>query len=276
MTHISGKTTLLGLLGYPVSHSFSPAMHNAAATELGLDYAYVPLPVHPGQLGSAVAGLKALGFRGVNVTIPHKQAVMAHLDHINEAAQTIGAVNTIVIEADGTTTGHNTDWSGFLADLEAKAGNVSGRPCVVLGAGGSARAVVYALSTRNCPIHIYARRLEQAQTLAALAANCQAHSLSELAQSQLAAPIIVNTTPIGMHPHINQSPWPDQCPMLDGAFVYDLVYNPATTLLNKQASAAGCGTSSGLGMLLLQGAHAFELWTGQAPDLAVMRQALVD
>ena len=167
---INGKTQLIGLLGWPVSHSFSPAMHNAAAIAASLNWAYVALPVRPDLVETAVRGLPALGFRGVNVTIPHKQAVIPILDKIENGARAIGAVNTIKIEAsDGQAlylTGFNTDWAGFLADLAELNVSVSGRECLVLGAGGSARAIVYGLAQAGAKsITILSRRDAQTDEL---------------------------------------------------------------------------------------------------------------
>lgn len=289
---INGRTQLIGLIGWPVAHSFSPAMHNAAAAAAGLDYAYVPLPVRPEDVVTAVPALSTLGFRGVNVTIPHKQAVMPLLDEIDPAAAAIGAVNTIVVETvrlktedyattrppDYKTTGYNTDWSGFLADLMALGVPVAGRDCLVLGAGGSARAVVYGLITAGARIQILARRVEQAQELVTALETrfLEYRSLAELetAVSATTVPLIINTTPLGMSPQVDGSPWPDDLPFPDGAFVYDLVYNPRQTRLLRQAQAAGCGTANGLGMLVHQGAQAFHLWTGVMPDVAMMWSAL--
>ncbi|MGB1250766.1 MAG: shikimate dehydrogenase [Candidatus Promineifilaceae bacterium] len=287
---ISGKTKLVGLLGWPVSHTFSPAMHNAAAHSAEIDLVYLGLPLAPSQVAEGISGLAALGFIGVNVTLPHKQAVMPYLDQMSEAAQVIGAVNTIMIEreaSDGQVTTHllgdNTDWTGFLGDLDALNVALEGRDCLVLGAGGSARAVVYGLLKRGANVKLLARRLEQAEQLVAsfdpfIRANKMTppttHLLSELAQLETSAPLIVNTTPLGMTPKVEMSPWPHDLPFPVGAFVYDLVYTPSNTKLMRQAQAAGCDASNGLGMLLRQGATAFELWTGVAPDLDVMRVAL--
>lgn len=282
-TTIDGHTRLLGLLGWPVRHSLSPAMHNAAGAALGLNVVYVPLPVPPEQIGAAVRGLAALGFRGANVTIPHKQAVLPHLDVIEPAAQALGAVNTIIIDElpDGgrRLTGANTDWSGFLADLTQQQVAVAGRECLVLGAGGSARAVAYALAQAGGRVRVLARRAEQAQQVArdvqtALpAAALDGLPLDGLATLAPAAPIIVNTTPLGMTPAVDRSPWPADLPLPPGSFVYDLVYNPAETALLRQARAAGCGAGNGLGMLVHQAAQAFARWTGHSPDIAVMAAA---
>jgi shikimate dehydrogenase len=283
--NIQGSSRLIGLIGWPVAHSRSPAMHNAAAQALGLDWVYVPLPVRPEHLPTAVSALYALGFRGVNVTVPHKQAVLPLLDRLDVGAQAIGAVNTIVIEENGRLTGYNTDWTGFQADLESQHIAVNGRDCLVLGAGGSARAVVYALARMGGQVQVLARRPQQAAALVAdLAANMPAHlpgsliqerPLTELphATAQTESPLIVNTTPLGMVPHPERSIWPDDLPFPAGSFIYDLVYNPAQTRLMTQAQRSHCRASNGLGMLLHQGAQAFLLWTGHRPDLAVMAQA---
>jgi shikimate dehydrogenase len=288
---IGSETRLTGLLGWPVAHSLSPAMHNAAAAALGLDLVYLPLAVHPDLLAEAVRGLAALGFRGANVTVPHKEAVMPLLDAIDPAAAAIGAVNTIVVSGQPSApqaerphlTGYNTDWSGFLAHLSELGLTIDGRQSLILGAGGSARAVAYALASAGGRAHIFARREAQAQQLvAALAAHCPAGSLATNAWPALAqarndfpeAALIINTTPLGMTPNVDSSPWPESAALPEGAFIYDLVYNPAETRLMGQARAAGLKASNGLGMLLRQGAHSFQLWTGLEPDLAVMAQAL--
>ncbi len=277
---IDGNTRLIGLIGYPVAHSYSPAMHNAAAAALGLNVVYVPLPVSPERLPDALRGLVALGYRGVNVTVPHKEAVMPHLDAVFPAARVIGAVNTIVI-GDGRLTGFNTDWSGFLADLESHRLALYGRDCLVLGAGGSARAVVYALLRRGGRVSVLARRLEQAQRLAAelkpafpSAADIAVGRLDDAPRvaAQLDEPVIVNATPLGMSGERSElSPWPDGAPFPPGAFIYDLVYNPAETRFMAQARAAGRRAANGLGMLVGQAAEAFEVLTGRRPDPAVMR-----
>ena len=280
------KHKLIGLIGWPVSHSFSPAMHNAAAAALGLNWVYVPLPVRPENLQSAVQGMAALGFNGVNVTVPHKQAVIPFLDTIEQGARIIGAVNTIIVNRSSTMPegtwqleGHNTDWLGFLADLESLDVGIQQRDCLIMGAGGSARAVAYGLAQAGANIHILARKKVQAEHLAAALseiAQVETGSLSALSEHvcHLEAPLIVNTTPVGMHPASEQTIWPDSIPFPTDAFVYDLVYNPRETRLMQQAKKASCRTSSGLGMLIHQGAQAFELWTGQKPSLQVMSKVL--
>ena len=282
MIPINGKTQLIGLIGWPVSHSFSPAMHNAAAAALGLNWAYVPLPVAPENVATAVQSLSSLGIRGINVTVPHKQAVMPLLDELEPGAEAIGAVNTIVVGENGRLTGHNTDWSGFLADLQAHNILVAGRDCVLLGAGGSARAVAYALARSGARVHILARRVAQAEQLVAdlrpylPQAQLTSHPFTQLNQvaELFPAPLIINSTPLGMTPNENTSPWPADLPFPAEAIVYDLVYNPRHTRLMQQAETAGCQAINGLGMLVQQGAKAFALWTGQQPDTAVMTNAV--
>lgn len=292
---VNGKTKLLGIIGWPVAHSFSPAMHNAALADRGLDYVYVPLPVHPDEVATAVSALPTLGFRGVNVTVPHKQAVMPLLDELEDAAQAIGAVNTVVVSRNPLSVtretdyglritnyelrmkGYNTDWSGFLADLSELGVAVNGRDCLILGAGGSARAVAYALAKSGGRVQVVARRPEQAGELVAAlrpyASDVAARPTTDLAAivATLTTPLIVNTTPLGMSPHPENSPWPDGLSLPPGAFVYDLVYNPRETTFIRQAQAAGLPTANGLGMLVHQGARAFELWTGHKPNIQLMR-----
>ena len=220
------------------------------------------------------------------MTVPHKQAVLPFLDTIEDGARVIGAVNTILInlvpvknEDTWQLTGYNTDWLGFLADLETLKVDVDRRDCLVLGAGGSARAIVYGLAQAGARVHVLARRLIQATQLATDfkdVSRVQAGYLSDLADyvADLQAPLVVNTTPLGMTPNIDRSIWPDHLPFPTGAFIYDLVYNPIETCFMQQAQASGCGTSNGLGMLIHQGAIAFELWTGQKPDIQIMKQTI--
>ena len=288
MREISGTTRLLGLIGWPVEHSFSPAMHNAAAAALGLDVVYVTLPVPPGHVKAAVRGLPALGFLGANVTVPHKQAVIPFLDEARPAARAIGAVNTIKVAAGNgapSLVGHNTDAAGFMADLAQHAVEVAGRRCLVLGAGGAARAVVYGLAQAGGRVHVLARRPQQARRLVAdlrphlpaaeLAARPWGAIGAVAAEADAEAPaLIVNATPVGMAPRTDATPWPDDVPFPAGAFVYDLIYNPRATRLVQEARAAGRRASGGLGMLLQQGALAFEIWLGVRPDVTVMAEAI--
>ena len=280
---ITGKTQIVGLIGWPVSHSVSPPMHNAAFAALGLDWCYVPMPVRPepsGRIGQALRGLRALGLRGANVTVPHKQAVMPYLDRLTPAAQAIGAVNTIVVQEDGVLLGDNTDARGFVADLRAQSGDPAGKRVVLLGAGGSARAVLYGLADAGCrEITVLNRTLARAQALVAtmqpLFPACPLHAatLPDDVVSVAAAELIVNCTSMGMTPHVETLPWDATIPFHAGQVVYDLVYNPPLTRLLAHAQAGSALAIGGLGMLIWQGAIAFELWTGQTPPVEVMLAA---
>jgi shikimate dehydrogenase len=282
---ISGKTTIVGLIGWPVSHSVSPPMHNAAFAELGLDWCYVPLPVpvEPAErVGEAVRGLRAMGLCGANVTVPHKQAVMPHLDRMTGAARAIGAVNTIRIEEDGALLGDNTDARGFVRDLQAHGVTLNGKRAIVLGAGGSARAVVYGLAEAGCSeVAILNRTVSKAQQLADTMqvhfAHCRisaADLYAGVAQWAPAADLVVNCTSLGMTPNVEGLPWDPDVPFRPDQVVYDLVYNPPRTRLLQMATDAGAQTIGGLGMLIWQGAIAFELWTGRDAPVNVMRRTV--
>jgi len=276
---IHGTTQLIGVIGWPVGHSLSPSMHNAALEHLGLDWCYVPLPVRPEHLPEAVAGLRALGFRGINATVPHKLALLDLMDELTPAARAIGAVNTVMVQPDGLL-GHNTDADGFIRDLRDGGYDPARRRALVLGAGGSARAVVYALASVGAEVTIVNRTAEKAERLAAdMAAGTggrvQANSFSRDALAELvaAAQLVVNTTPVGMWPLIDESPWPEEVPFPGQALVYDLIYNPRLTRLLRWAKQCGARARDGLGMLVQQGAASLELWTGRTPPVAVMRAA---
>lgn len=272
-------TILVGLIGWPLGHSVSPAMHNAAFLALGLDGRYEALPVPPEEVGDQVRSLHSRGFRGVNVTIPHKRAVMPLMDELSEAAQRIGAVNTIVVEPDGHLRGDNTDWLGFLHPLDKRGFDLDGKSVLLLGAGGAARAVVYALVQCNIArLSIWNRNFDRAAELARHAATLD--SSLTIDNSHLGtvpeglaihnSDLIVNTTPIGMWPHVDESPWPTKEPFPPGALVYDLIYRPEQTQFLRQGEFAGCSTQGGMEMLVVQGAAAFKLWTGQFPPVGVM------
>jgi shikimate dehydrogenase len=278
--NISGRTSLVGLIGYPLERSVSPAMHNAAFAALGQDYCYVPLRVRPGQLGVAIAGLQALGFAGANVTIPHKERAVACMDTVSEQGQAIGAINTIVVQ-DAQLCGHNTDWSGSARVLREINFNPTGKRVVVLGAGGAARAVVYALAREQANILILNRTLARAKALVEefrpqfpLTAFAALPLTDETCFDQIgSAELLVNATPVGMWPHAEASPLPDDAPIQRGLTILDLVYCPEETRLIRQARAVGARTISGLELLVWQGAAAFQLWTGHEPPVEVMRYA---
>jgi shikimate dehydrogenase len=267
----------LALLGYPLSHSVSPAMQNAALAQAGLDgWCYEAWPVAPEHLAEAVTQLRGDDFGGANVTVPHKEKVIPGLDGLTPVAQAIGAVNTL-LKKDGRLIGHNTDAAGFLADLYTHDVKLARRTVFVLGAGGAARAVVAACAGVGATVRLAARKRVQAEAFSTLA-PVTVYEWSSLGflQASDGVALIVNTTPLGMSPSVATSPWPEDVPFPPDAFVYDLVYNPPATRLVLQARAAGLRAATGLGMLIEQGALAFDLWTGRTAARAVMRQAAED
>jgi shikimate dehydrogenase len=279
---IDGHTALVGLIGWPVEHSLSPAMHNAAFDALGFNWRYVPLPVPPGRVESAVHGLAALGFRGANVTVPHKEAVIPALDVIDSSAQVLGAVNTLVIDRgeDGASTigGHNTDSQGFVGALRTGGFEPEdGGDIVVVGAGGSSRAVAFGLLWSGTgKIVVLNRTLERAQALVSELGSRHGGSsrlralpltTETLVESARAADLLVNTTSLGMWPRVDGSIWPQEVPVPPHLTVFDLVYNPLETRLLRQARQSGARGIDGLEMLVRQGALAFDMWTNKGPDI---------
>lgn len=281
---INGRTTVVGLIGWPVGHSVSPAMQNAAFTALGLDWCYVPLPVATEpttNIGDAVAGLVALGLAGANVTVPHKQAVMPHLDDLTPAARAIGAVNTIIVSPEKTLLGDNTDAPGFIADLRDHAVDPAVDHALVLGAGGSARAVAYGLADAGCRRVTIANRTRARAAALAQAMSAQFPEINfdtcglpdDLVAVGQQADLVINCTSLGMSPNVEGMPWDDSLPFRAGQTVYDLIYNPRATRLLAKAQADGATAIGGIGMLIWQGAIALERWTGQEPPIEVMRRA---
>ena len=279
---LTGHTRIVGVIGDPVSHSRSPQMHNAAFAKAGLDYVYVPFHVRPADLAAAIAGFKAINVVGINVTLPHKQAVIPFLTSISREAELIGAVNTLTF-VDGNIHGDNTDAPGVLQALDED-GNTSGTPVgekvVVLGAGGAARAVVVALALRGvAAITIANRTVEKAVSLATemdqkTGVSMQGMGLTDerLPLSVRESKLLVNTATISMdvtHPLLISADW-----LQPNTIVYDIVYTPPVTPLMQAATERGCQTLGGIGMLVHQGAIAFEKWTGVAPCIETMRQAL--
>jgi shikimate dehydrogenase len=281
MGMISSTTGLVGLFGHPVAHSKSPQMHNAAFAEMGLDYRYLAFDVLPERIGAAVEAIRALGLRGANVTIPHKVSVMPHLDEISEAAALIGAVNTIVNE-NGRLIGHNTDGIGYLTALREETGfDVADKQVLLLGAGGAARAVAAQMALAGAArLTIAARQAEKAAELAAhLAPHAATDSVTfdslqgEKAETVGEYDLVVNTTPVGMHPHVDAVPLPTEL-LRAGQLVSDLIYNPRLTRFLLEAERRGCRVHGGLGMFVHQGAHAFSMWTGSAAPADVMRRTV--
>ncbi|MGB2982334.1 MAG: shikimate dehydrogenase [Candidatus Bipolaricaulia bacterium] len=282
---IDGSTRLVGLIGWPVEHSLSPAIHNAAFEAVGLNWRYVPLPVVPGMEGESLRGLAALGFAGANVTVPHKSTLVAALDSVTPDAKAIGAVNTIVVRRDGEETpslhGHNTDHAGFVDALQATGFDVAGQRAVVVGAGGAARAVIFGLLAAGLSEAIVlSRNVERAEQLAedlgrSDSGRLQAQELTVdvLVESSRTASLLVNATPVGMWPHEEASVWPEEAPLPADLLVYDLVYVPRETRLLRQARDAGASGVGGLDMFLEQGARAFTLWTEKEPPKGIMRRA---
>lgn len=264
----------LGLIGYPLEHSLSPKIHTAALNFCGLEGNYSLFPIIPNDLPglrSLLDRIRTSEIAGLNVTIPHKQTVIPFLDQLTSTAQAIGAVNTIFIQ-DGKLIGDNTDASGFLADLHkfldmGTSGQEEGKNALILGAGGAARAVTYALVNDGWRVALAARRPEQAHALIAQFPDQDSRLTSIAYTAKAFQPIIstlcliINATPVGMSPNIENSPWPMSLPLSRHAAFYDLVYCPRETKFILDARAAGLRTSTGFGMLVEQAALAFEIWT---------------
>ena len=266
----------LGLTGYPLSHSLSPRLHTAALRAGGLDGDYRLYPAQtPADLQELVTRLRDGELHGLNVTIPHKETVIPLLDELTPTAQAIGAVNTIY-KVEDTLIGDNTDASGFWADAlkRLKVGTFEPKNALILGAGGAARAVAYALLQHGWHLTIAARRPLQAKSLIADLKESLPHANLRFMQYSLLNPhhssLLINCTPVGIHPHANESPWPENLDFPPKAAVYDLVYNPRETRLVSEARAAGLPAVTGLGMLIKQAALAFQRWTGQEVNREVM------
>jgi len=278
---ITGKTKLLGVIGSPIAHSLSPIMHNAAIAHLGLDYVYLPFLVEPALLKQAIDGFAAIDLHGFNITIPHKQAILPLLTEISSIGQTIGAVNTVWRTENGWSA-TNTDVSGFLHPLSALKRDWSQTTAVVLGNGGAARAVVAGCIQLGCAaIQVVGRDAQKLEHflhswMASLAANVQIHTWANLPNLLPHADLLVNTTPIGMSPHIERSPLSaqDADHLAPNVIAYDLIYNPSPTMFLQQARDRGAIAIDGLEMLVQQGAAALEIWLQQPVSVDVMRRSL--
>ncbi len=249
-------------------------MHNAALAELGLtDWRYDIRPVRTEDLGFVLADIRRADVAGANVTVPHKQAVIPYLDGLTPTALAMGAVNTLVKEG-GRLIGHNTDAAGLLADLAAHGARLTDAQVLVLGAGGSARAAVAGCLGVGAHVRVIARRPEQAEDLRTLGPiEVFAWTPLGFLQASDDVDVVINATPLGMHPKVDASPWLDGTPWPVSALVYDLVYNPQETLFVRQAHEHDLKATTGLGMLVEQGALALELWTGKTAPRATMRAA---
>lgn len=284
MKPLTGRTKVVAVFGYPVHHSLSPGMHNAAFIGLALDYVYVPFNVCPDDLEDALAGVRALGITGVNLTIPHKERAVELLDSVSPEALQIGSVNT-VHNVDGVLKGYSTDGEGFMRSLAAERKSADGSRAVVLGAGGSAKAVVHALAVGGAQVSVLnrttSRAVELAERIDAVlpgeSGSVRAVALegSEARDTIADADLLVNCTSVGMHPNTDEQPIPSEW-LHDRLFVYDLIYNPLKTRLLEAAEAAGARGANGVGMLVYQGAISFEIWTGRKPPTDIMKQAVLD
>jgi shikimate dehydrogenase len=268
----------LGLVGYPVGHSLSPIIHTSAIAACGLQGSYSLFPIGPNDtqgLKKILVRIRKNEIHGLNITIPHKQTVIPMVDELTSTAKAIGAVNVIYLNKKKLI-GDNTDAAGFLADLKEVTGfsAFGQRPsALILGAGGSARAVIYALTCDNWKVTVAARRIDQAKELARQFENIKVAEFNEQTFHLSDLQLIVNSTPLGMIPNTGQSPWPE-IPFPPRAVVYDLIYNPRETKLVKDARAQGLSAFTGMGMLVEQAALSFEIWTGYSPTRSVLFEAI--
>lgn len=304
MTEFTKPYLQLGLIGYPVKHSLSPRIHQAALESLGVEgryhlYPVPPLPEGKSDLEALLEQLRQGVIDGLNVTIPHKQSVLPYLDELTEDAGAIGAVNTLYVKR-GRLIGDNTDAAGFWADLQLRLGRwKSERRALVLGAGGAARAVVYALLQYGWHVAVTARRQEQSLSLVENFRRLSGKLPDRAGSGESDAPclevlpfteqgisdflthtpasrrvLIVNATPVGMEPALDDNPLPASLPLPEGAFIYDLIYRPAETALLRSARAQGLSVCNGLGMLVEQAVLAFERWTGEPAPRRAMYAAV--
>ena len=264
---LDAKTKLVALLGHPVGHSMSPAMHNAAFEKLGLNFTYLAFDVV--NLKSAVQAMRDMGFAGYSVTIPHKQEILKHLDRVDSLAAKIGAVNTVV-NKDGLLLGYNTDALAAANALKAKTA-LNGKRIALVGAGGAGRAIAFALHQENALVTMFDADFTRAKSLARLV-GCEYLALEKLGEFN--SEILVNATPVGMHPKVDASPV-DKSILKNGMLVFDIIYNPVETLLQKQAKSIGCETISGVEMFIGQGVEQFRLWTGKDAPVELMREVVL-
>ncbi len=278
---INGKTRVCAVIGDPVEHSLSPVMHNAAFQKLGLNLVYVAFKVTRNELKDAISGARSLGLRGLNVTMPHKKAVMSYLDETDSTAEAIGAVNTIV-NNQGKLVGYNTDGKGAMIALKENGISPEEKKLLLLGAGGAAKAIAFQAAQEVEELVILNRTSEKTEQLANLL--CKkfgkkvkggALSAEVLKEEMKTADILVNATSVGMHPDVNMSPVPLDLLRRD-LCVMDIIYNPFETKLVKDAKAVGAKVVLGLEMLLYQGAVAFEIWTNCPAPVDVMKKAALN
>ncbi|MEL6496327.1 MAG: shikimate dehydrogenase [Cyanobacteria bacterium J06623_7] len=283
MQQITGKTKVLGIIGDPVEHSLSPVMHNAAIASLGLDYIYVPFPVQKGNLTEALNGFDVVNLQGFSITIPHKQEVIPLLTEISDDAANIGAVNTVWRTENGWK-GTNTDAAGFIAPLKMIDRDWTQTTPVILGNGGAARAVIAGLTNLGCgEIHVVGRNADKLARFYEswahapnITARLKIHNWDNLSSLIPAADLLVNTTPVGMSPHVDASPVTESLmqKLKQNAIAYDLIYTPNPTQFLKLAKKQGATTLDGLEMLVQQGVVALEIWLQQPVPVDVMRNSL--
>lgn len=280
---ITGHTVLTGLLGSPVEHSISPMMHNEAFRQLGLDYAYLAFDVGTDKLATVVEGLRAMGVRGFNITMPDKNLMCQLADELSVAAEIGGAVNTIVND-NGILKGYTTDGIGFMRSVEEEGQDIIGKKMTLLGAGGAAAAImiqaaldgVAEISVFNIRDDFFSRAEGIIEKLTEKT-NCKMHiydfSDPEILRKEISeSAILVNGTSIGMAPNTDRCIITDDTMLREDLFVFDVIYNPEETLLLKKAKKAGCKTANGLNMLLYQGAASFELWTGEKMPVDIIKE----
>jgi shikimate dehydrogenase len=281
---IDTGTKIVGLIGHPISHSFSPFIHNTAFEILNLNFKYLVFDVPPENLKEAIRGIPALGIIGVNITIPHKEAVLELLDNVSPETRIIGAVNTIVNE-NGNLTGYNTDVFGFTEPLKRFKNEVANSPVLIFGAGGAARAVIYSLITNFQPekIIISNRNLSRAQLLVEHFSQILGYRefevrelfIPDMESDVKSARLIINATPIGMYPKSDETLIQNPELFHKGQIIYDVVYNPQETVMLKIAKSRGARIISGIDMLIFQAAKSFELWTGFDMPLSEIRKMLI-
>jgi len=276
---MDSNTVLFGVIGDPIRHSKSPVMLNRAFRERNINGLYAAFHVKPDQLEQAIAGVRGLGFKGLNVTIPHKIEVMQYLDEISEGAKAAGAVNTIVND-NGRLVGYNTDGIGYVRSLKEEVEpNLSGRTIIVLGAGGASRGILWALAQEKPASILIANRTESKATelAASFSPELRISSLpwNELREACSSADVVINTTSVGMSPNVDALPI-DPAWLMPGAVSSDLIYNPLKTAFLLQAEQRGCRIHGGLGMFIYQGAYAFEYWTGQPAPVDAMREVVLE
>ena len=274
---IKGSTNIVGLIGHPVEHSFSPPMHNAAFDALNMDYAYVAFDVNPNDLKSAIEGAESLNIKGFNVTIPHKVDVMQYLDDLDEVARLIGAVNTIDFK---NLKGYNTDGIGAVKAIE-EVTSIKNKNVVVAGAGGASRAISFYIAKYGAEsLTILNRNQAKAESLASdvsdsgLIGEVAYDSINAIGNYMEGADVLIDTTPLGMHPNISDEPIVKADMMDEDLVVFDAVYNPNETVLIKEAIKANAKPVYGIKMLLYQGAESFKIWTGKTAPVDVMEKAL--